>query len=42
MTDPICSCVVVSQNETDNLAETAMNVLLLASAMHIIVVNGPF
>ena len=35
MTDPICSCVAVSQNDIDELAQAAMNVPLLASAMHI-------
>ena len=34
MTDPICSRVVVSQNETDELVEAVMNVPLLARAMH--------
>ena len=33
MTDPISLCVVASQNETDELEETAMNVPSLASAM---------
>ena len=34
MTDPICSYVVVAQNDIDELAEAAMNVPSLASAMH--------
>jgi hypothetical protein len=35
MADPICSRVVVSQNETDEPVETAINVLLFASVMHL-------
>ena len=34
MTVPICWCDIVSQNETDESAETAMNVSLLARAIH--------
>ena len=34
MIDPIFLCDVVSQNETDDSAETAMNVSLLARAIH--------
>ena len=33
MTDPICRRVVMSQNDVDEFAETAMNLSLLASAM---------
>ena len=34
-TDPICCCVVVSHTETDEPAEAATNVPLLARAMHL-------
>ena len=35
MTKPICSCVEVSQNETDEFAEAAMNAPLLDREMHV-------
>ena len=35
MTEPICSCVEVSQNETDEFAEAAMNAPSLDSEMHV-------
>jgi len=35
MTAPICSCVVVSHKETNEFAEAAMNVPLLAGVMHV-------
>ena len=45
MTGPTCLCVVASQNETNELlAEAAMNVPLLASAIHFCIVatvNSP-
>ena len=34
-TDPICSCVIVSQNETDDPEEAAMNSPSHASAMQL-------
>jgi hypothetical protein len=34
MTVPICSCVVVSQSESDELAEAMMTVSLHANATH--------
>ena len=35
VTDPICSCVVASQNETDKSGEAVMNAPSLASAMRL-------
>ena len=35
MAVPICLCVIVSHKETEERAEAAMNVPLLARAMHV-------